>query len=218
MRGTLFIENVFRDIRYALRVCAHNPGFSIIIILTLALGIGANTAIFSLVDVTILRPLPYAEADRIVALSEVDRKGDDLMVSWPDFVDWRDQSKSFSAMAALGGINFNLTGNGVAERLHGLRVSASFLSVLGVHPILGRDFLHSDDRPGAVPVAMLSNSLWKRRFGSDPNVIGRHINLDGRTYAVACVLAPNFRFLYARDIYVPIGSTRISSQIAASGP
>src|SRR5690349_20547306 len=115
MRGTLFIENVFRDIRYALRIFAHNPGFSIIVILTLALGIGANTAIFSLVDATILRPLPYADADRIVALSEADRSGNDLMVSWPDFTDWRDQSKSFRAIAAIGGINFNLTGNGAAE-------------------------------------------------------------------------------------------------------
>jgi putative ABC transport system permease protein len=200
-----FIENLFRDVRYALRVFAHSPGFSTIVILTLALGIGANTAIFSLVDATILRPLPYAEADRIVALSESDRKGNDLMVSWPDFVDWRKKSGSFTAIAALRGMNFNLTGNGQAERLHGLRVSASFLSVLGVHPLLGRDFLDSDDRPGAVPVVMLSNELWQRRFGSDPNIIHRNINLDGRVYAVAAVVPPGFRFLYARDAYIPVG-------------
>jgi hypothetical protein len=107
MRGTLFIENFFRDIRYAVRTFAQSPGFSVIVILTLALGIGANTVIFSLVDATILRPLPYPGADRIVALSEADRKGNDLMVSWPDFVDWRSETRSYSAIAALGGINFN---------------------------------------------------------------------------------------------------------------
>jgi putative ABC transport system permease protein len=204
-RRTLLIENLLRDIRYALRVLSHSPGFSLIVIVTLALGIGANTAIFSLIDNTILRPLPYPEADRIVALSEADNKGGDLMVSWPDFVDWRNETRSFSTITALGGINFNLTGSGQAERLHGLRVSASFLSVLGVHPLLGRDFLDVDDRPGAAPVAMLSNTLWKRHFGSDPNIIGHNINLDGRTYTVVGILAPTFRFLYARDVYIPIG-------------
>ena len=204
-RGTLLLENLLRDLGYALRVLSHSPGFSLIVIITLALGIGANTAIFSLIDATMLRPLPYPDADRIAALSEADPKGEDLMVSWPDFVDWRNETRSFSAIAALGGINFNLTGSRQAERLHGLRVSASFLSVLGIHPLLGRDFLDGDDRPGAVPVAMLSNALWQRRFESDPNIVGRSINLDGRTYSVIGILAPTFRFLYARDVYIPIG-------------
>ena len=204
-RAGSFLENLFRDAGYALRVFSHNVGFSLIIVVTLALGIGANTAIFSLIDATILRPLPYPGADRLVALSEADRKGNDLMVSWPDFVDWRNETGSFSAIAALSGINFNLTGNRRAERLHGLRVSASFLSVLGIRPLLGRDFLDTDDRPGAVPVVMLSNALWKRRFESDPAIIGRTINLDGRAYSVIGVLASGFRFLYARDVYIPIG-------------
>ncbi len=205
LRGALPIENLLRDVGYALRVLSHNPSFSLVVITTLALGIGANTAIFSLVDAAILRPLPYPGADRIVALSEADTKGSDLMVSWPDFVDWRNETRSFSAVEALGGINLNLTGSGQAERLHGLRVSASWLSALGVHPLLGRDFLAVDDRPGAVPVAMLSNEIWKRRFGSDPNIIGHHINLDGRAYSVIGILAPAFHFLYARDVYIPIG-------------
>jgi putative ABC transport system permease protein len=201
----MFIEHLFRDLKYALRVFSRGPAFSLIIVITLALGIGANTAIFSLVEATMLRPLPYADADRIVALSEADRKGNDLMVSWADFVDWRNEATSFAAITAIGGINFNLTGSGQAERLHGLLVSAYFLSTLGVHPFLGRDFLDSDDRAGAVPVAMLSNELWTRRFGSDRRIVGRNINLDGRTYSVVGVLAPSFRFLYARDIYIPIG-------------
>lgn len=201
----MFLENLGRDTAYALRIFFRSPGFSLIVIVTLALGIGANTAIFSLVDATILRPLPYPEADRLVAVSEADRNANDLMVSWPDFIDWRHETRSFSAIAALGGINLNLTGNGEAERLHGLRVSASFLSVLGVHLLLGRDLRDSDDKPGAVPVALLSNALWKRRFGSNPDIIGQTINLDDRAYSVIGVLAPKFRFLYARDVYIPIG-------------
>ena len=201
----MFLEDLRRDSAYALRTFARSPGFSLVVIITLALGIGANTAIFSLIDATILRPLPYPQADRIVALSEADRKGSDLMVSWADFVDWQHETRSFSALAALGGGNFNLTGNGQAERLHGLRVSASFLSVLGLHPLLGRDFRPSDDRPGAIPVVLLSNALWKRRFGSDANIVSRTIDLDGRAFSVIGVLAPSFRFLYARDVYIPIG-------------
>jgi predicted permease len=204
-RGTLFLENLFRDVTYALRAFSHSPGFALVVVITLALSIGANTAIFSLIEATVLRPLPYPDADRLVALSEADRQGDDVMVSWPDFVDWQNETTSFSAIVALGGINFNLTGRGEAERLHGLRVSASFLSALGVHPLLGRDFVGSDDRQGAVPVAIVSNELWERRFGGDPSIVGRNINLDGRTYSVIGVLAQNFRFLYARDIYIPIG-------------
>jgi putative ABC transport system permease protein len=201
----LLIENLIRDARYALRVFSQSPGFAAIVVLTLAFGIGANTAIFSLVDATILRPLPYAGADRIMALSEADRQRNDLTVSWPDFVDWRSQSNSFSDLAALRGINFNLTGNSQAERLHGLRVSASLLSVLGVRPQLGRDFSNSDDQPGAAPVVIISNQLWQRRFAGDATIIGRKINLDGRLYGVAGVLPPTFRFLYARDAYIPIG-------------
>jgi predicted permease len=204
-RGILLVETLFRDLRYALRVFSRSPGFALVVTVTLALGIGANTAIFSLIEATVLRPLPYPDADRLIALSEIDRQGDDVMVSWPDFVDWQNQTTSFSAIAALGGINFNLTGHGQAERLHGLRVSASFLSALGVHPLLGRDFVDADDRAGAVPVALLSNELWKRRFGGDPSIVGSNINLDGRTYSVIGVLAQSFRFLYARDIYIPIG-------------
>jgi predicted permease len=207
-RTTLFIENVLRDAKYALRVFARSPGFVIAVVLTLACGVGANTAIFSLVDAAILHPLPYPNADRIVALSEMNHKGDDLTVSWPDFLDWREQTTSFSELAALTGVNLNLTGSGLsgpAERLHGLRVSASFLSVLAAHPLLGRDFTVSDDRPGALPVAILSYELWQRRFAGDPTIIGRNINLDGRPYGIAGILPREFRFLYARDIYVPIG-------------
>lgn len=199
-----FLQNLFRDLKYALRVLSRNPGFSLVVVSTLALGIGTNTAIFSLVDATILHPLPYPDPDRLMALSEANRKGEDVMISWPDFEDWH-QATSFRAIVAVGGVNLNLTGSGNPERLHGLRVSASFLSTLGVHPMLGRDFNDSDDKPGALPVAILSNELWVRRFGSDPRIVASNLHLDARTYSVIGVLGPGFRFPYSRDIYIPIG-------------
>lgn len=211
------MDSLFRDIAYARRVLFRSPSFALVAILTLAIGIGANTAIFSLLDATLLRPLPYRQANRIVALSEANRNGEDVMISWPDFLDWRAQTKSFSAISAIGGMNFNLTGRGQAERLHGLRVSASFLSVLGERPWLGRDFGDRDDQPGAAPAALLSNELWRRRFGGDPTIVGQTINLDGRAFSVIGVLGPAFRFVYARDVYIPIGLNADTNQMPERG-
>ena len=206
MRRTNFIDNFLKDIRYASRTLRHSPGFSAAVILTLALGIGANSAIFSLIDSIVLRPLPYPDATRLVALTEADRKGDDSSLSWLDFVDWRSQSRSFAAIAAIQGRTANLTGIGDAGRLQILRVSSPFFSMLGVHPVLGRDFTESDDGKGATAaVAILSHSLWTQRFASDAHVIGRTVSLDGYAYTVVGVLPPNFRFLYAGDLYSPIG-------------
>ena len=205
MRRTNSIENVLKDVRYALRMLRRSPGFSVVVILTLALGIGANTAIFSLVDTIVLRPLPYPEADRLVALQEANRKGEEYSLSWLDFVDWRTQSRSFSAMAAIQGGSATLTGTGDAARLQTLKTSSPFFSMLGVRPLLGRDFLDSDDRAGATPVAVLSHGLWVERFGSDPHVIGRSVDLSGRSYTIVGVLPSAFRFPYAEEIYLPIG-------------
>ncbi|MGO8792319.1 MAG: ADOP family duplicated permease [Terriglobia bacterium] len=206
MRRVNYIENFLQDVRYGLRQLRRNPGFTVVTVLTLALGIGANTGIFSLIDAIVLRPLPYPEADRLVALHEGNRKGDEYSLSWLDFVDWRNQSRSFSAMAAMQGGTTTLTGAGTAERLQTLKVSAAFFSILGVHPLLGRDFLDSDDRPGASPVAILSNAVWAQRFGADPHVIGRTIEMDGMAGTVIGVLRADFRFLYSADIYWPIGT------------
>ncbi len=192
-----------------MRALTHSRGFSAVVILTLAIGVGANTAIFSLVDAVVLRPLPYPDANRIVTLSETNRKGEEMMASWLDFTDWRDQSRSFSGMAAIQANSVNFTGHGVgngeAIRLYVLSCSHTFFSLVGVHPVLGRDFLAPDDRPGAIPVALLSNSLWKERFGADPHVLGRSIDLSGRTYTIIGVLPASFRFYYPGDLYVPIG-------------
>lgn len=205
-RGINFIENAAKDTQYALRVLAHSPGFSAVVILTLGIGIGANTAIFGLVDRVVLEPLPYPDANRLVAISEADRKrGEEMSVSWLDFVDWRSRNKSFSAVAAVQGSGVNLTGVDQAERLEAMNVSAPFFSLVGVHSLLGRDFLKSDDRVGATPVALLSYSLWNRKFGGDPHVIGRSITLDGRTCTVVGVLPQSFRALVPVDIYLPVG-------------
>ncbi|MGO8816911.1 MAG: ADOP family duplicated permease [Terriglobia bacterium] len=200
-----YLENLFQDVRYGLRQLRRSPGFTLVTMLTLALGIGANTGIFSLIDAIVLRPLPYPQADRLVALHEANRKGNGYSLSWLDFVDWRDQSRSFSAMAAIQSGTATLTGVGAAERLQGLKVSSTFFLILGVQPLLGRDFRDSEDYPGAAPVGILSYKLWAQRFGSDPHVIGRTIEVDGNAGTVIGVLPANFRFLYSADIYWPIG-------------
>ena len=205
MRRVNYLENFLQDVRYGLRQLRRSPGFTVVTVLTLALGIGANTGIFSLIDAIVLRPLPYPHADRLVALQEANRKGDGYSLSWLDFVDWRDQSRSFSAMAAIQGGTATLTGTGTAERLQALKVSSPFFSILGVRPLLGRDFCDSDDHPGAAPVGMLSYKLWAQRFGGDPHVIGRTIEVDGNAGTVIGVLPADFRFLYSADIYWPIG-------------
>lgn len=203
--GTQSVENCVRDLRYALRVLVKNRGFSIVVILSLALGIGANTAIFSLVDALVLQPLPYRDAARLMALSETNRSSEDLWTSWPDFLDWRKQSRSFSSIAAIEGGIMTLTGSGQAVRLVDRAVSSSFLKILGVQPLLGRDFSAEDDRPGAAATAILSYDLWQRQFGGDRYVLGRALNLDGRTATVIGVLPASFRFRYGGDIYLPIG-------------
>jgi putative ABC transport system permease protein len=205
MRRVNYFENFTQDVRYGLRQLRRSPGFTAVSVVTLALGIGANTGIFSLIDAIVLRPLPYPQADRLVALQEANRKGRGYSLSWLDFVDWREQNRSFTSMAAIQGGTATLTGVGAAERLQALKVSFPFFSILGVHPLLGRDFRDSDDRPGAAPVGILSYKLWAQRFGSDPHVIGRTIEVDGNAGTVIGVLPADFRFLYSADIYWPIG-------------
>lgn len=199
------VENCSRDLRYALRVLGRNRGFSIVVMLSLALGIGANTAIFSLVDALVLRPLPYRDAQLLMVLSETNRSNEEMMASLPDFTAWRNQSQSFSNMAAVEGSNLTLTGSGQAARLLGRTVSPSFLKILGVHPLLGRDFSDEDNRPGAAATAILSYELWQRQFGGDRHILGRALDLDGRTATVIGVLSSSFRFRYGGDIYLPIG-------------
>ncbi|MFL6530489.1 MAG: ADOP family duplicated permease [Chthoniobacterales bacterium] len=191
--GTSRKSNMFgdltQDVRYGVRMLAKNPAFTAIAVLALALGIGANTAIFSVVNTILLRPLPYKNPDQLVVIWEnATHLGFPKNTPSPaNFLDWQQQATVFSGMAAFAEKSFNLTGVGEPERLDGRRVSANLFDLLGVKPIIGRTFVPEEDQPGT-KVALLNESLWKRRFGSDPGVIGRALNLNGESYTVVGVL------------------------------
>jgi predicted permease len=196
---------LLQDLRYGLRTLAKNPGFTAVAVLALALGIGANTAIFSVVNGVLLRPLPYPEPARLVTIYEKTAEFGQSSVSYPDFLDWRREIHSFTDMAAFRGDDFNFTGSGQAEHLRGELVSASLLPVLGVNPLLGRNFLPQEDQQGAGGVVMLTYALWQRRFGADPNILGKTLTLDAKNYTVIGVLPSDFRFQRQAEIYVPLG-------------
>jgi putative ABC transport system permease protein len=189
------LERMLQDARYAVRLLRRSPAFTLVAVATLGLGIGANTAIFSVVHGVLLRPLPFPDSGRIVALEPVITRPvrHAASGSYPDFVDWRSQSKSFEAMASRHGVGFTLTGTAQASHLQAQAVSSDFLSVLRASPLLGRGFLPEDDRPGA-RVVLLAHALWQSRFGADPGIIGRTIGLDGREHTVIGVMPPGFQF------------------------
>jgi len=186
------------DLRFALRMLRKNLGFSAIAIATLALGIGANTAVFSVVDSVILRPLAYREADRLFVIHEVVPKFSHIAPLIPvnamHFLEWRKSMQSFNQLALISGVTFNLTGSGEPERIPAARVTPSLFPMLGVQAQLGRTFLEAEDQPGRDRVVLLSDELWRRRFAADPGVVGRKIMLDGRPYEIAGVLPASFHF------------------------
>jgi predicted permease len=188
--------NLFQDIRFSIRQLRKSPGFAITVVLTLALGIGATTGIFSLVNAVLLRPLPFPEPGRIMNLQHESRRTGTVApqsLSYPDFFDWRSQNRSFSAIAAYHDNTSTLTNAGTAQILEGQIVSADFFRLLGVHPALGRDFLPADENPGQ-NVVMLSHQLWQSTFSSRPDIAGQTITLDGRSYTVAGVMPESFSF------------------------
>ncbi len=181
------------------------PGFTAIAILTLALGIGANTAIFSVVNAVLLRPLPFPESERVMWLGQEFPQGIQA-AGQPKFIFWREQSQSFDSMAAYEGFRGggNLSGGDEAEYAGGLHVSADFFRVLGVNPILGRTFTEEDDTPGAAPVVVLSEGIWRRRFGADTNLVGKTISLNGKSVIVAGVVPAQLSFLENADLFEPL--------------
>ncbi|MGH9841026.1 MAG: ABC transporter permease [Blastocatellia bacterium] len=199
------MQTPWQDLRYGARMLLKKPGFTLIAVITLALGIGANTAIFSVVNALLLRPLPYHEPERLVMLAEKSRDGGRLTVPYPNFEDWRTRAQSFEAMAAVRTWAWNLTGVDKPVQLRGRTVNWNFFQVLGVAPQLGRSFVAEDDRYGAARTALLSNGLWKERFGGDVNVIGKKLLLSGEPYEVIGVAPPGFEYFRADDVYVPIG-------------
>ena len=187
---------LLQDLRYAARTLAKKPGFTAVIVLTLALGIGANTAIFSVIDAVVLRPLHFEDPDQLVMLWEMleTQEGDRGAVSYPNFQDWRSQSQSFEGMSLLRSKGFTLPGAEQTERINGVRASADFFPLLRVKAALGRTLLPEDDQVGAEKVVVLSDGLWRRRFGADPDLVGRTLPLDGEAFTIVGVLPPGFRF------------------------
>lgn len=220
MRHTLhpghLADMLWQDVRHALRALRRSPGFVAVAVLTLALGIGANSAMFSVVYSALLRPLPYRDGDRLAVLDETTPKVGEVSVSYPDFLDWRSQTRRLSGMAFVHSVGFDLVGTDRPVTVSGEAVSANFLSLLGVRPALGRDFTSSEEEPGAAPVALLSHALWQSRYGADPGVLGRTITLDARTFTIVGVLPAGFRSLDDLDVLLPIGVWRAANADAAA--
>src|SRR6185503_3641869 len=190
-------------IRYAFRSMIKSPGFSAIAVIALGLGIGANTAIFSVVNSVLLRPLPYADPDRLVHVHRMQPPIERGPISRPDFFEWRDKQEVFSGIGAYHFRTLNLSGTDQAERLIGASVTGNFFSLFDVPPAAGRFFGPSDDQPGANPVVVLSFGLWQRRFGGQPGLIGQTITLDGASYAVIGVAPASFQFPRRVDLWKP---------------
>ena len=210
-KNSNFVADLLHDLRYAARLQRKNPGFTIVAVIALALGIGANTAIFSVVNTVLLRPLPYKDPERLVMVWE-DASKQGYPRDTPaaaNFVDWRDQNQVFEGMAAIYDTSFNLTGSGDPERLEGRSVSASLFPLLGVEPQLGRVFTAAEDQPGAQHVVLLSYALWQRRFGGDQGIVGQSLTLNGESYVVVGVMPARFQFPSSDDqAWVPIAFTQ----------
>jgi len=199
------MQTLWQDLRYGLRMLASHAGFTIVAILTLTLGIGANTAIFSVINGVLLQPLPYYDPSRLMILSERTPEFETMSVSYPNYLDWEKQDRSFESLAAHRWGDYDLTGGGMPEHLSGRIVSSGFFSTLGVKPLLGRDFEAQEDHLGAARVVMISGGLWKRRFGASPEVIGKLITLSGRGYTVIGVVPADFRLWGAADVFTLLG-------------
>jgi putative ABC transport system permease protein len=196
-----------QDVRYAVRSLRKSAGFTFVAAITLALGVGANTAIFSVVNTVMLRPLPFSNPGQLVRIweSDVERGRPTFAVSHPNFLDWRAQAKSFQAMAAMDNLGLTWTSGGDAEVLQGRRVTATFLPTLQMAPILGRNFLEEEDRPGGnTRVAILGHGLWQRAFGADPAAIGKTMTLNAQPYTIVGVLPASFRWGDSTDMLVPL--------------
>jgi putative ABC transport system permease protein len=206
------MQTLWHDLRYGMRMLAKNRGFTAVAVLTLALGIGANTAIFSYIDAWMIKPLPYPQADRLMVLQSHDKKKGwtrDEVTSTADFFDFQKQNASFEQTVAWIPWNFNLTGDGLPELVEGGRVSWNYFDTLGAKPILGRTFRPDEDQPGAAHVAMLSQGLWQSRFAGEPKIVGRNITIGGEAYTVIGVMPGTFQFplMGIANLWTPLALT-----------
>src|SRR5271167_4687056 len=207
------MESLIQDLKYAARMLLKSPGFVLIAVLTLALGIGANTALFSIVNGVLLRPLPFPSPNELVVVSEKSAIFDNFSISYPNFQDWQRSNSSFSSLVAYRNDDFSITGSGEAERVRVGMVSAGFFETLGVNPTRGRSFTADEDRKGSAPVVLISAGLWQRKFGSAPDIIGKTITMNGDGYTVIGVIPASFHlestnFSNDKDVFVPIGGDK----------
>jgi predicted permease len=200
------MSQLLQDVRYAIRMLRNSPAFSAIAILTLALGIGANTALFSVVNGVLLNPLSYPQPAQLVAIYGTTPGYDHAPINYPNFLDWQRDARSFSSMAIYHNADYNYIGTSQAERVRGYLVSADFFRTLGVNPVLGRTFRVDDDQIGAAPVVILGGGFWSEKFGSAPDIVGKSLTLNGTSYTVIGVVPASFTFYgQDRDVYTPIG-------------
>ena len=214
------MNNLIQDIRYGLRGLWRHPGFTIVAACSLALGIGANTAIFSVVNGVLLNPLPYPQPEQLVTIHQSKPNFEQGAMPYPNFRDVQKQNQTFSAMAISRSYGFSLIGAGEPERVDARLVSADYFAVLGLKPLLGRTFMPAEDESGAGPVALISEDLWRRKFGSAGDVLEKGITLDEKSYSVVGVIPATFTLVRGVDVYVPIGqwnSGALKSRSAALG-
>ena len=199
------MTTLLQDLRYGVRMLLKNPAFTIVAVLALTLGIGADTAIFSVVNAVLLRPLPYDESERLVVLTERSPVLEGMSISYPNFLDWRQQNNAFENIGVFRSSSYNLTGSGEPERLLAGQVSADLFAVLRVNAERGRIFTNEEDQPGATPVVVLSHALWQRRFGANPNIIGETLTFDGRSFTVIGIMPASFLFPNQVEMWTPVG-------------
>ena len=199
------MSTLWQDIRYGVRMLWKNRGVTAIVIFALALGIGANTAIFSVVNTVLLRPLPYRESERLVFLNEKSPVLDEMSISYPNFLDWREHNQSFEKIGVYNRSSYNLTGSGEAERIVTGQMSADMFSLLGVNALQGRVYTNDEDKPGGTPVVLLSYGLWQRRFGGQTSILNQPITLNGKSYTVIGVMPETFLYPSRVEMWVPVG-------------
>jgi predicted permease len=205
-RGLSWLEVLVQDLRFAMRMLWTNPGFTAVAILTLAIGIGGNTAIFSIVNGVLLNPLPFSHPQQLVGLHESKPNFPTGSISYPNFLDWRRENRTFASMALARGFSFSLTGKGDAEQVKAHFLSSGFFAVLGVRPLMGREFTPAEDNPGAAPVAMISEGLWRRKFDAAPDILSRNITLNGKNFSIVGVTPANLHLpnVNGDDVFAPI--------------
>ncbi|HET8635414.1 MAG TPA: ABC transporter permease, partial [Acidobacteriaceae bacterium] len=206
-RLELFGGGMLNDLKFALRQLRKSPGFTVTAVLTLAIGIGVNTAMFSVTDATMLRPLAIPDLGRVVALSEIQNRDTPKWVALGNYEEWAQQSRSFEGLAVRTDEYLNMTGAGDAARVQAAAVSPNCLGLLQVHPLIGHDFSAEDAHPGRDDKALLSYSLWQRQFGGEADIAGKKLELDGRAYTVIGVMPKTVNFPLATDLYVPLAPT-----------